>query len=131
MPARAALRPSDPAPHTGAVDVAELSRRMAEELYAAANIADDCQMAVESILDRGLNKEEIVRLQALDALTQTLVEIAGVLDRLAGTSSLGGASSPDLLDPINLSDLRRRLRGGAASVDAGPADDDGDEPELW
>lgn len=105
--------------------VRSLARRMAEELYAVATGVDDCQLAVEDILDRGLTRDDIVRLQALDALSQTIAEVAGVLERLAA-SDAPGTTTLTLVDPVRLSDLRRRLLG-----DSVPAPAAGGEPELW
>jgi hypothetical protein len=107
------------------LSVRSLAGRMADELYALATGVDDCQLAVEDILDRGLTRDDMVRLQALDAISQTIGEVAGVLERLAASGELGAASAA-LLDPVRLSDLRRRLLGDA---DKAPAT--GGEPELW
>jgi hypothetical protein len=109
----------------GEVSVQTLARRMADELYAVVEAVDDCQLAVENILDRGLTRDDMVRLQALDALGQTIAELAGVMERLGG-SDASGAADGSLFDAVKLSDLRRRLRGQAATVVA-----EGDEPELW
>jgi hypothetical protein len=107
------------------LSVQSLARRIADELYAVATGVDDCQLAVEDILDRGLTRDDMVRLQALDAIGQTIAEIAGVLERLAASDALG-ASTAALLDPVKLSDLRGRLLGHADAAAAA-----GGEPELW
>jgi hypothetical protein len=100
------------------LSVQSLARRIADELYAVATGVDDCQLAVEDILDRGLTRDDMVRLQAL-------AEIAGVLERLAASDALG-ATTAALLDPVKLSDLRGRLLGHADAAAAA-----GGEPELW
>jgi len=107
------------------LSVQSLARRIADELYAVATSVDDCQLAVEDILDRGLIRDDMVRLQALDAIGQTITEVAGVLERLAASEELG-ATTAALLDPVKLSDLRRRLLGHADVAAAA-----GGEPELW
>ena len=107
------------------LSVRSLARRMADELYAVATGVDDCQLAVEDILDRGLTRDDMVRLQALDALSQTIAEVAGVLERLAASGE-PGTTTLTLVDPVRLSDLRRRLLGDTAEIAVA-----GGEPELW
>ena len=116
---------SMPAPIEEDLSVRSLARRMADELYAVATGVDACQLAVEDILDRGLTRDDMVRLQALDAISQTIAEVAGVLERLAA-SEAPGATTQALVDPVRLSDLRRRLLGYTAQAAVA-----GGEPELW
>lgn len=107
------------------LSVRSLARRMADELYAVATGVDECQLAVEDILDRGLTRDDMVRLQALDAISQTIAEVAGVLERLA-VSVEPGITTQALVDPVRLSDLRQRLLGYTAEAAVA-----GGEPELW
>lgn len=115
--------PSPAAPAQTPVPLEDLARRIAREMRVAASIADDCQ---DAIGDEGveMSYETTVRLQGLDLLSQQLVELGRLLDRLA-SDGIDGRAAPDALDGVCLSDLKQRLAG--VTVDAvAPA-----EAEVW
>ena len=93
--------------------VQDVIRRLAREMRVGASIADDCQDAIgdDELLE--IRHETAVRLQGLDLLSQQLIEIGHVLDRLADEG--GQEPAPrTLLDGIRLSDLKQRLVGDDA-----------------
>ena len=102
----------------------DLARRVAHELENATALAERCQDAVAEITDRDGPGDCIIRLQALDGLTQHLQELARLFVRLSEADDLG-RSPKNLFDDVKLSDLKRRLSG------AGPIAEADDEPELW
>ncbi len=97
----------------------DLVRRLAREMRIAASIADDCQEAFGDDVRESLDHEATMRLQGLDLLSQQLVEIGRVLDRVVEAEAPSVLSSV-LLDDVRLSDLKRRLSGTAppAPIDA-------------
>jgi len=106
----------------------EVVSRLADELAAAAVIAEDCQEALgealAGVFGENLHRDLAQRLQRLDELTQRIADLAGIVERLA-ESGLAGATPLDLFDALKLSDLRARLTGARSeTVTAG-------EPELW
>jgi hypothetical protein len=102
----------------------DLLHRLARELRIAAAIADECQGATGDAQAPELDHETTMRLQGLDLLSQHLVEVGLVLDRLA-TSGIGGDAPSSVLSDVCLSDLKQRLAGlktdGVRILD----------PELW
>jgi len=108
---------SAPMRQTETVDQAltldDLARRIAREMRRAAAIADDCQDAIDWDDHGALSHETVARLQGLDMLSQQLVELGRVLDRLAN-EGLSGAVPRALLDDVRLGDLKRRLEGAGA-----------------
>jgi hypothetical protein len=87
-----------------------LIHRLARELRIAAAVADDCQDAVGDATGLELDPYTAVRLQGLDLLSQHLIEIGLLLDRIASAGNLGDAPG-GLLDDIRLGELRQRLTG--------------------
>jgi hypothetical protein len=92
----------------------DLTRRIARAMRRAAAIADDCQDAIDWDDQGALSHETVARLQGLDMLSQQLVELGRVLDRLAN-EGLSGAAPRTLLEDVRLGDLKRRLEGAAAA----------------
>jgi hypothetical protein len=107
-----------------ALHLRDLVRRLAREMRIAASIADDCQDALGDDVRLSLDHETSMRLQGLDLLSQQLVEIGRVLDRVGEAESSSELSSV-LLDDVRLSDLKRRLSGTCTDV-AIPI-----ESDLW
>lgn len=119
---------SQPMPKTkdvpDAVRMQDLLHRMAREMRIGAAIADDCQDAISEDARLEIDAITAMRLQGLDLLSQQLIELGRLLDRLAAESA--AATAPGAaFDDINLSDLKQRLvglnLGGVRVV----------EPELW
>lgn len=106
----------------GLLSVQDLAHRLAREMRIAASIADDCQDALGEDERLVLDHETSMRLQGLDLLSQQLIEIGRVLDGFAELEIGSGQVSPDLLEDIRLSDLKRRL-SGAPAEDTRPATD--------
>jgi len=103
-----------------ALGLGELTRRIAREMRVAAAMADDCQDAINWDDHGALSHETVTRLQGLDMLSQQLVELGRVLDRLADEGP-PAAVPRALLGEVRLGDLKRRLEGdgeaGASSSD--------------
>jgi hypothetical protein len=105
---------------------AEVVGRLADELTAAAVMAEDCQEALGEALAELLGEHIRIdlaqRLQRLDELTQRLADLAGVVERLAEGCAFGEAPA-NLFEDLKLSDLRSRLSGGrSARVATGDLD---------
>ncbi len=120
--------PIDPHRVTEDVSTGELVGRLADELTAAAVIAEDCQEALGEALDEvfgdGMRRDLAERLQRLDELTQRIADLAGLVERLAEGGEFG-ATPEGLLDGLKLSDLKARLSGAhSETVETG-------EPDLW
>ena len=71
------------------IELVDLVARMARELDWAGAVADDCQDAIGEISEHNFRHGDVVRLQALDGLTQTLFELAGLCRRLSVMPDLG------------------------------------------
>lgn len=89
----------------------------------AAAIVDDCQDAIGDHIDadNSFDPLTLMRLQRLDILSQRLVEIGRMLDRLA--VEVPGETPAGVFDDIRLSDLLARLRGESSEPPA--------EPDIW
>jgi hypothetical protein len=107
------------------VELRILAQRVAHELAAAAAIAHDCQEVVGEMASHGLASELVVRLQALDSLTQRLGQLGALFERLAALPDVGHAPE-HVFEDIRLDGLRLRLWG---RTDHGAVPDG--EPELW
>lgn len=121
----ATLRKTEPM--DDALCLGELTRRLAREMRRAAAIADDCQDAIDWDDCGALSNEAATRLQGLDMLSQHLIEIGRVLDRLAEEGP-SGAAPLSLLKDVRLGDLKQRLEGASdAGRGAGSDDWPGDD----
>jgi hypothetical protein len=107
------------------VELRLLALRVAHELAAAAAVARDCQEVVGELSAHGLASELVVRLQALDSLTQRLGQLGGLFERISALPDLRHAPE-HVFEEIRLDGLRSRLWG---RHDHGAAPDG--EPELW
>jgi hypothetical protein len=107
------------------VELRLLAQRVAHELAAAAAVAHDCQEVVGEFSAHGLASELVVRLQALDSLTQRLSQLGGLFERLAALPDVRHAPE-HVFEDIRLDGLRSRLWGRS---DHGATPDG--EPELW
>ena len=103
----------------------ELMLQVSRELNANAIVAIDCQTVISEIGSERLSNSIIERLQAVDLLSQTLIEIAQVLNRAASSCPADLCLPESFLTSVKLSALRDRL-AGKASDPAAHAD-----PELW
>ena len=103
----------------------ELMLQVSRELNANAIVAIDCQTVISEIGPERLSNSIIQRLQAVDLLSQTLIEIAQVLNRAAASCPADLCLPESFLTSVKLSALRDRL-AGTASDPAAHAD-----PELW
>ena len=115
---------AEPDTPDGGVAVADLAERLAAELRTAADLAEDCQAALNDVLTHGVTAESMMRFQALDVLTQQLMEMARLLQRLGPMPGLGKVAF-EVLDDVRLADLRRRLQARA------PHAARSGEAELW
>jgi hypothetical protein len=97
-------------PQSPTLTIEDLAGRLAREMRIAAAIADDCQDALAASGVETFDHETITRVQNLDLLSQQLIEIGRVLERLVD-GSIAGEVSQSLLDDVCLSDLKRRLSG--------------------
>lgn len=98
----------------------DLAGRLAREMRIGAAIADDCQEALGAVVFETLDYETAARVQGLDLLSQQLIEIGRMLERVVDTP-ITGMVAASLLDDICLSDLKRRLAGGR--IDVLPSED--------
>jgi hypothetical protein len=112
------------APAETSLTVEDLAGRLAREMRIAAAIADDCQDALGASGMETFDHQTITRIQSLDLLSQHLIEIGRVLERLVDVS-VAGEVSQAVLDDVCLSDLKRRLAGHASD---GPITFDAD---VW
>ena len=110
-------------PHEAALFFSDLAHRMAREMRIASALADDCQDAFGDDDRTEISPQMAMRLQGLDLLSQQLIELGKLLDRMAADSVQGEYSSA-LLDDVVLSDLKRRLSGQADGIRVV-------DPELW
>jgi hypothetical protein len=102
-------------PQPSTLTVEDLAGRLAREMRIAAAIADDCQDALGASGIETFDHETITRIQSLDLLSQQLIEIGRVLERLVD-ASVAGEVSLAVLDKVCLSDLKRRLAGHQTDV---------------
>jgi hypothetical protein len=118
---------------TGAKTTLELERltldklmsRISRELEVNAILASDCQAVISEIAPSHMSDSVIERLQGVDLLSQTLVELARLLNRAVAACPADLTLSDNLLVSVRLAALRDRLAGKASeSVDQG-------DPELW
>ncbi|MBV9509650.1 MAG: hypothetical protein JO303_05145 [Caulobacteraceae bacterium] len=107
----------------GGAGVQPLAQRLAHELQIAAGEAEKCQEAVSDLVQHGGAEGVILRLQALDSLTQHLIELARLLGRMSENGPSQELSA--LLHDIKLADMKNRLSGAAL------ADRNDGELELW
>lgn len=107
------------------VELQVLAGRVAHELAAAAAIARDCQEVVGELSSHGLASELVVRLQALDSLTQRLAQLGGLFERLSALPDVAHAPH-HVFEDIRLDGLRSRLWGRSdhGAIPHG-------EAELW
>lgn len=118
------MTPTPTAALAKSLPLQDLVRRLAREMRIAASIADDCQDALGDDDALTLDHATAMRLQGLDLLSQQLLEIGRVLDRV-GEAQSASMLSTVLLDDVRLSDLKRRLSGGAGDT-ATPV-----ETDIW
>ena len=101
------------------VSTGDIVSRLADELAAAAVMAEDCQEALGEALGEVFGEEMRLdlaeRLQRLDELTQRLADLAALVERLAEGATFGDAPA-SVLDGLKLSDLKARLSGGRSST---------------
>ena len=123
----AAARPKPQISDENSLEVGELARRLNQELELAVFEAHKCQDAVSEILELGggHHGDPLLRLQALDGLTQHLIELSQVVGGLAVLEGLGRAPT-SLFDNIRLAEVKRRLNGGDRATRDGH-----DDLELW
>jgi len=88
-------------------------------------LASDFHDVISELAAKNMSSDVIERLQSLDLISQTLVEIGIFLDLVSAACPPDLFVSESLLDNIKLAALRDRLQGKAPDV-AGAAD-----PELW
>ena len=100
-----------------AMTLQDLMHRLAREMRIAAAIADDCQDALGEDEQLVLELRTSIRLQGLDLLSQQLIEIGRVLDRLV-LAGVDGEVAHAVLDDVRLSDLQKRLAGVRAPLAA-------------
>ena len=101
----------EPQAEDSALPVGELSRRLAAELAAAAEICRACEILAGDLAEHGAPLENLSKLQALDELTQRLSSLSGVLAKMgeAAEDDWSLALEP-LLGGVGLADLVVRLR---------------------
>ena len=125
MPGPAGSTVTEDGATVGGLPLFELMLQVSRGLNANAIVAIDCQTMISEIGPERLSNSIIERLQAVDLLSQTLIEIAQVLNRAAASCPADLCLPESFLTSVNLSALRDRL-AGKASDPAAHAD-----PELW
>jgi hypothetical protein len=125
MPGPAGSTVTEVGATVGGLPLFELMLQVSRELNANAIVAIDCQTMISEIGPERLSNSIIERLQAVDLLSQTLIEIAQVLNRAAASCPADLCLPESFLTSVKLSALRDRL-AGTASDPAEHAD-----PELW
>lgn len=98
---------------------------LAKELRKNAVIASDFHLVIEELANERLSNILIERMQALDLVSQTLIEIGRLLDRVNKDCPVDFEVPNELLMDIRLAALRDRL--------ANKVVDTADDPdlELW
>ncbi|WP_312598705.1 hypothetical protein [Brevundimonas sp.] len=89
-------------------DHADLLAAVADELMLARQGVDGIETLVSDLVRRAPPDERsnaLTQAQALDALTQQIEALSGVLRRLSG-----GASPSDAVSQVSLADMAGRLR---------------------
>ena len=109
----------------GSLPLFELMLQVSRELSANAIVAIDCQTVISEIGPERLSSSVIERLQAVDLLSQTLVELAQVLNCAAASCPSELCLPESFLTSVKLSALRDRLAGKASDPRAHA------DPELW
>lgn len=99
--------------------------RVAQEVELNSILASDFHDVISDLAAKNMSSDVIERLQSLDLISQTLVEIGLFLDLVSAACPPDLFVSESLLDNIKLAALRDRLQGKAPDV-GGAAD-----PELW
>ena len=110
---------------SGQLSLRELIARVAQEVEVNSILASDFHDVISELAAKNMSSDVIERLQSLDLISQTLVEIGIFLDLVSAACPPDLFVSESLLDNIKLAALRDRLQGKAPDV-AGAAD-----PELW
>lgn len=99
--------------------------RVAQEVELNSILASDFHDVISDLAAKNMSSDVIERLQSLDLISQTLVEIGIFLDRLSTVCPSDIFVSENLLNNIKLAALRDRLQGKAPDVSGGA------DPELW
>jgi hypothetical protein len=98
---------------------AELLTAVADELMGVREGIDDVEALVSRLVPLAAPEDRpaaLTQAQALDALTQRLEALSGVLRMLSG-----GASSAEAVSRLTLADMAGRLRPAAAGGKATPS----------
>jgi hypothetical protein len=103
----------------------QLLRRLADELAACADVADDCQGAIAGVIPASASATTSQHIQNLDLLSQSLRELGELIQRCAASRPCDEALPRNLFDGVRLSALRGRLTGRPPPGEAAP------EPEVW
>lgn len=85
--------------------------RASQELTANAVLLHDCQAAIGAILPAQVPEEVGLGLQGLDTVTQTIAELADLLDRLSLALATDQILAHDALSHVRLTALHERLAG--------------------
>lgn len=107
------------------LSLGDLLFRISRELDENAILANDCQMIISEIVPTNLSASLIKRLQAVDLLSQTLVELASLLNRTGAVCPADPILPGNFLVDVRLAALRDRLAGKVLES-AG-----GHDPEIW
>lgn len=110
MPLTVSTRPST-------LGIGDLLHRIAMELEENANVAERCQTAIGAILPAELPADVCEGLQGLDTLSQTVLELSALLQKVANSVSEAPPLDGGILGQMRLSALHDRLAGlGAAGL---------------
>ena len=107
------------------ISVRDLLSQVSRELEGSAILTGDCQLLISEIATAEMSNSVIERLQGVDLLAQTLVELSQLLMRAAAACPADLILSDSLLKSVRLAALRDRLAG--KSLDSAAQAD----PELW
>ena len=118
----AAFHPED---SLGGLSLRSLLTRIARELDENAIQSSECHIVVSALEEKRVSDRVSSRLQSLDLISQSLLELSVILSRIGAFFPEDMTLPEGLLNDIKLAALRDRLEGKPSGLAS-----DG-EPEIW
>ncbi len=109
----------------GEISFRSLLTRIARELDENSILSSECHIVVSALEEKRVSDRVSSRLQSLDLISQSLLELSVILSRIGAFLPEDMTLPEGLLNDIKLAALRDRLEGKPSGLAS-----DG-EPEIW